>query len=131
MAGATLEILERPDVRVFQEFGPESPTLIRPLLEACIVGQCFQIEEKTLAGQYFGAIASYLYPNRKVGAIVQLPEVQVFLQQGSDEYDVTQQVVTAGGAITATDVDFPAAFTPEKDIVAQRQITTFTGTILA
>lgn len=128
--GATLEILERPDVRVFQEFGPESPTVIRPLLEGCIVGQCFQIEEKALAGAYFGALASYLYPNKKVGAIVQLSEVEVFLQQGSDEYDVTSQLVLAGGTITATDVDFPAAFAPQKDIVAQRQVSPVAGTVL-
>jgi hypothetical protein len=114
-----LEVLERPDVKVFQEFGPEAPSLIRPLLEAAIVGEAFQIVEKGEAGEYFGGAETFQYPGKITGAVVQVAEVEVFLQQGTDEFDIT---AAAGVVIDATDVDLPATLIPEKDIVAQKQV---------
>ncbi len=114
-----LEVLERPDVRVFQEFGPEAPSLIRPLLEAAIVGEAFQIVTKGEAGKYFGGVESFLYPGKILGAVVQIAEVKVFLQQGTDEFDIT---TATGVVIDATDVDLPAALIPELDVQAQKQV---------
>lgn len=124
-----IEILEKPDVRVFQEFGPEAPSLIRPLLEGCIVGQCFQIVEKAVAGQYYGAIVSFAYPGLKVGAAVVLAKTKVFLQQGTDEYDITTSLPLGGGTITANAITFPASFVPSKVIVPQAQVSPAAGTI--
>jgi hypothetical protein len=125
---ATLEILEKPDVRVFQEFGPEAPSLIRPLLEAVVIGPAYQVVEKGAAGEYFGALVSYPYPGLIVGADVVTAETEVFLQQGTDEYDITTGFGVVVGPLT---VDLPALLLPEKDIVPQRQIAaTFAGTIL-
>jgi len=123
-----IETLERPDVRVFQEFGPEAPSLIRPLLEAAIVGQAFQVVTKAAAGEYFGGTETFAYPGKILGAVIQTAEVEVFLQQGTDEFDIT---TAAGVVIDATDVDLPASLIPVKDIVAQKQVaSTVAGTIL-
>ena len=123
-----VEILERPDVRVYQEFGPEAPSLIRPLLEACVIGQCFQIETDKLAGMYLGALATYNYPGKKTGAVVSVPSVVVSLQQGTDKYDITAQL--PGGSILVTGVTIPVSFVPYKRVAAQRQVSTSVGTIL-
>lgn len=119
-----VETLEKPDVRVFQEFGPESPTLIRPTLEAAIVGESFQIETKKLAGQYFGAIVSFAYPGIRLGAAVDTSKTKAFLQQGTDEFDIT---AAAGVVISPSSVDLPASLIPEKTVSGQRQVSTVAG----
>lgn len=117
--------LAKPDVTVTQEFGPQSPTLIRPTLEACLVGPCFQLETQKLAGSYFGTSATFDYPGKKQAAVISVPDTKVFLQQGTDLYDVTDEL--PGGSIDATDIDFPTSFVPTKDIRTQSQVSTEAG----
>jgi hypothetical protein len=121
-----VETLERPDVRVFQEFGPEAPSLIRPLLEAVMVGQAFQIEEKKLAGGYFGALTVYPYPDKITGAVIDTSKTEVFLQQGTDEFDIT---AAAGVVIGATDVTLPVTLIPTKVLKPNSQISPVAGAI--
>jgi len=120
-----VDTLQKPDVTVTQEFGPQSPSLIRPLLEACLVGPCFQIETKKLAGSYFGALVTFQYPGKKTGAVVSVADVEVFLQQGTDEFDVTDQL--PGGSILVSGVTFPATFAPTKTVRTQTQVSTVAG----
>ena len=56
-------LLEQPGVRVFQQFGELASTIIRPLLEAVIIGEAYQIETEKLAGLYTGLLTVYAYPD--------------------------------------------------------------------
>lgn len=121
-----VDTLAKPDVIVRQEFGPQSPSLIRPTLQAVIVGPSFQLATKQLAGSYFGDSTDYEYPGIKLGALVDVSKTKVFLQQGSDLYDITAQL--PGGSILADKVTVPGAFIPTLAIGSQRQFSSQAGT---
>lgn len=121
-----VDTLPKPDVIVRQEFGPQAPSLLRPTLQAVIVGVCHQIETKKLAGSYFGAAVDFDYPGIKLGAIVSVGDTKVYLQQGTDLFDITDDLT--GGSITADLVSLPDTFVPSKPMGAQRQVSTVAGT---
>lgn len=113
-------ILEQPSVRVFQQFGEVAPTVIRPLLEAVIIGEHFQIETKALAGLYDGTLTVYTYPDLVAGATIQTADVEVFLTTVEDEFDITSD---PGVTIAAASVTLAAAIVPTKTLINHAQVT--------
>jgi hypothetical protein len=122
-----VDTIERPDVRVFQTIGPAAPTIVRPLLEPVMIGPCFQIVAQGDAGSYLGAMKTFAYPGLKLGAVVDPAQVSVFLQEGSDLYDITAEL--PGGSILVGGVTIPASFIPSKVVSPQRQVSPVAGTL--
>ena len=117
-------ILERPGVRVFQQFGALAPTLVRPLLEAVIIGECYQIVTEELAGLYTGSLTVYSYPGLIAGATVISAETTVILSTVEDAFDIT---TAAGVVISASSVTLPAALIPEKILIDHAQVNGITS----
>jgi len=113
----TIGRLARPDVRVFQEFEAQAPTLLRPLLQAAVIAQAFQIETQLPVGSYVGDAISdpIAYPGLLAGAEVDdfsaypgesnlIDEVIVEIQDANGTFDVSnddETVITAAGVTLA------------------------------
>lgn len=126
--------LPRPDVRVFQNVSAAAPTLRRPLLEAAVIAQCFQIETRIFAGQYDGvAVPGLAYPGIKDGALVDdlsadhpsepdlLSEVVVEIEDVNGRFDVTNDDETV---IEASGITLRKALTIFKTMLSGTIVTT-------
>lgn len=105
-----------PGVNVFQQFEETAPVILRPVMEAAVIGQAFYIakDPANTAGQYLGAATDgpIAYPGLPEEAEVDnfavshpgspdlLDEVSVVIEDSVDNFDVTeddQVVITSAG----------------------------------
>jgi len=116
-----------PLVEVRQVFIEETPNLIRPILAPVIIGTNFQIETRLAAGLYTGSSLVLTYPDIKAGAVVQTAETEVGITTVEDRFDITTGF---GVVVSATSVTIPASLSPEKELLANTQLNTTSGTTL-
>jgi hypothetical protein len=116
--------LEKPGVKVFQEFVSLSPTLIRPVLQEVLIGIARQVIEGETAGTYTGVSTTYAYPSILVGSTVDTSSVEVFLQTADGTFDITDE---AGVTITTSGVTLPSGLIPTSNKIEDKQIDTVTA----
>jgi hypothetical protein len=131
MVGPLNEGIERPGVRVIQQFEGEAATVVRPILQAVIVGESYQIVTKGEAGVYAGAQKTFNYPDLIAGSTVLTTEVKVYLTTVEDEFEITSDTgvtISASGVDIDDDVLSAGTFdNPEKFLTENRKISLVTG----
>jgi hypothetical protein len=113
--------LEKPGVKVFQEFVTLSPTLIRPTLQEVLIGIARQVEVGETAGTYAGVETTYAYPDLLAGATVDTTSVEVYLQTADGIFDITTE---SGVVITTSGVTVPANLIPSSTKIEDQTIQT-------
>lgn len=140
---AELVVKPKPDVFVYQEFSGEVPTIRRPLMQAAVVAQCFQLVGSAipggtgaLAGSYTGVSLAMNFPDLIAGAEVDdfsslhddepnlLDEVVVEVVDGNGTFDVSDDDQTS---VQASGVTLGAALHTWKTILSGTVVTTEEG----
>lgn len=124
--------LERPGVRVFQEFSEAAPTPLRPLIPAVIIGESWQLITDATAGLFDNILQVYNYPGILAGVVVDTNEtvVKLVTTTGADLTGVGDTFdITNDGAvtITASTVTVGADPNPQKIIKANTQFSPAAG----
>lgn len=124
----------KPGPRVYQVFEKQDANLIRPLMQAAVVGQAFDIVTEADGGEYAGeALASIAFPDLREGAEVDdfsadyvgepnlLDEVVVKIVDANGTFDVTEDDQVT---ITAAGVALGAALVTWRTLVSPTRVST-------